>query len=385
MTTHTHDIDFKKTFTVEKIAGSQVKITGEIPYAELAEERPAALKALGKNIEVDGFRKGHVPESVIIARVGEMAILNEMAERVLGHFYPHIIDAHELEVIGHPKVEITKLAPENPLAFTATVAILPDITLPDYRAIAKEKNAQKASLEVTDEEVEKQIESIMRSRMAYERLQSKAAANTEKTVTVEDAPELPTPESESAKTEEAFDPETAPLPELTDEYVQGLGQPGQFTSVEDFKAKIKEHLTIEKEQEVHTKHRADITDAIITASTMELPELLVDSELGQMWAQMQEDISRANLKVEDYLAHIKKTEQQLREEWKPAAEKRAKLQLVLNEIAKKEDLKPDVEALEDQVKALMEQYKDADPMRVRVYVASILQNEAVMKMLEEMQ
>ena len=385
MSTHAHDVDFKKDFTVEPQEGSTVKISGEIPYTELEKERSAALKHLGKDVAIDGFRKGHVPEDVLIKHVGEGTLLGEMAERALSHIYPHIVEAHELEVVGHPQVSITKLAPDNPLGFTAVVAVLPEIALPDYKQLATTINQDKASAEVTEEDVEKQIQDIMRQKIAYERLQQKAAAQAaegEKNETM-DATELPTPEGEAAKQEEEeFDPEKVELPELTDEYVQSLGQPGQFTDVADFKAKIKEHLTIEKQQEATAAHRGKLTDAIIDATDMELPQVLIDSELQQMQAQMEEDLKRANLNLDDYLQHLKKTKEELMNEWKPAAEKRAKLQLVLNEIAKKEDVKPDEQQLEEQTKQLLEQYKDADPTRVRIYVASVMQNEAVMKFLE---
>ena len=386
MSTHAHDIDFKKDFTVEPQEGSTVKISGEIPYAELEHERAAAIKQLGKNVKLDGFRAGHVPEKVLVEQIGEMRILSEMAERALSHMYPHIVEAHELEVIGYPQVEITKLAPQNPLGFTATVAVLPEITLPNYKQLAKTANADQASKEVTDEEVATQIKEILRQKLAYERLQKAAAAKAGTETT--DATNLPTPESEAAKAdaEKSEDEVKAvtddELPELTDEYVQSLGQPGQFADVADFKAKIKEHLAIEKEQEVTAAHRAKITDAIIAGSEIDLPQVLIDSEIEQMFAQMNEDLSRANLQMDDYLQHIKKTKEDLVTEWKPAAEKRAKLQLILNEIAKKEDVHPDKAELDQQVDQLLEQYKDADENRVRIYVASVLQNEAVMKMLE---
>ncbi len=173
------------------------------------------------------------------------------------------------------------------------------------------------------------------------------------------------------------------LPELTDDYVKELGQPGQFETVDDFKSKIREHLGIEKEREVNAAHRAKITDGIIEETKMELPKVLVDSEIEQMFAQMNEDLTRAGLKMDDYLGHIKKTKEELVEEWTPAAEKRAKLQLVLNEIAKTEEIKPDQGLVDTQVDQLKEQYKDADEARVRIYVESILTNEAVMKVLEE--
>jgi FKBP-type peptidyl-prolyl cis-trans isomerase (trigger factor) len=88
--------------------------------------------------------------------------------------------------------------------------------------------------------------------------------------------------------------------------------------------------------------------------------------------------------MDDYLTHIKKTKADLETEWTPAAEKRAKLQLVLNEIAKQEDTKPDTEQLKSQVEQLVAQYKDADRHRVAIYVATVMTNEAVMKMLESL-
>lgn len=397
-------MDFKTDFTVTKEDGSQVKIEGEIPFEELKKEREKALAYLGKNIEVDGFRKGHVPENVVVERVGEMALLTEMSERALSKVYPEIVKAHELKVIGHPQIQITKIAADNPLGFTATIAVMPEITLPDYKKIATAANKDKATTEVTDEEVEKQVKDILRQKVAYERLQKKAAADAEKKE-AGDTTDLPTPETVDKKHEHDYEEETHThadgtvhegpaheepeavkddeLPELTDELVKELGQPGQFDTVDDFKAKLREHLGIEKEREVTAAHRAKITDMIIETAEMDLPQIMIDSEIGQMFAQMEEDLKRANLKMDDYLAHIKKSREDLVKEWTPAAEKRAKLQLVLNEIAQKEEVTADPELVKAQVEQLKEQYKDADEARVRIYVESILVNEAVMKMLEE--
>jgi FKBP-type peptidyl-prolyl cis-trans isomerase (trigger factor) len=296
-----------------------------------------------------------------------------MAERAIAHMYPHILEAHDIDAIGYPQISITKIAPENPLGFTATVAILPTITLPDYKALAKTVNSGKESTGVTDADVDKQITDILRQKAAYERLQKKATAKTESTDSTEIIDEPLETEADLAK---------LPIPELTDEVVATLGQPGQFTTAEDFKTKIREHLTIEKKQAVESAHRAKITDTIIEASSIDLPQVLIDSELNQMFAQMNEDLERSNLKMDDYLKHIKKTQDDLKSDWTPAADKRARLQLVLNEIAKKEAMEPDQTQLDAQVAQLLTQYKDADKHRVEIYVASVMQNEAVMKMLE---
>ena len=372
-------MDFIATFTVTKEPDSQVKIEGEIPFSELQKHRGKAIAELGKNLEMPGFRKGSVPEKMIIAQVGEMAILSDMAERALEEVYPIALKEHKIDAIGYPKISITKIAPENPLGFSALVAVLPKIALPDYKKVAKEMNAKRPSEEVTDDEVDAQIKDILRQKLAYERLQNKAGqTHTHADGTVHEGPDHDE-EGHELEEEEA----EQPLPELTDEYVQTLGQAGQFASVSDFKAKIREHVEIQKKQDVAASHRAQITDAIIEKTQMELPQVLVDTEIEQMFAQMNEDLSRANLKMEDYLQHIKKTQEELKKEWEPAAQKRAKLQLVLNEIAKMEKTEPDKAQLEAQVEQLLSQYKDADESRVRIYVASVMQNEAVMKMLEE--
>lgn len=360
------------TATITNEQNSTVKIEGEVQFAVLERYREAAVAKLGKDVKIDGFRPGHIPEKVLVEHVGEMAILNEMAERALSSVYPEIIKEHSLDVIGYPQISVTKLAAGNPLGFTAEVAVMPTFTLPDFKKLAS--NAAKESAEVTDEDLKKTIEDLLRQKMAYERLQKKAAAEN-KAKDADGVVDLPTPETVEEET-----PEDAPLPEITDEYVKTLGD---FSSVEDFNTKLREHLTREKEQEVVSKHRAAITDLIVEQTEIDLPQVMIDAEINQMFGQMENDLTRSNLSIEDYLTHIKKTKEDLVAEWKPAAEKRAKLQLVLNQIAKEEKIEADKSMVDHEVDHMLSHYKDADPERVRVYVESMLKNEAVMKMLEE--
>lgn len=365
MSSHPHSVNFKTAFTIETLPGSEVKISGELPYVELESERTAAIVELGRSVKIDGFREGHVPQNVLEKRLGEMTILAEMAERAIAHAYPHILDEHSIEAIGHPKIEITKIAPGNPLGFTATVAIIPTFTLPKYAALAKELNKKRTSDELEDVEVLEKINDILRQKAAYERMQSKAQVS----------------EEDAIQTEEDLEKKLI-IPELTDEVAMSLGQPGQFAGIDDLKTKLREHLEIEKKNENTAKHRGELTDTIVDATEITLPKILIESEINQMFAQMQEDLDRANLKMDDYLKHIEKTKEDMAKEWEPAAVKRAKLQLVLNEIAKAEKLEPSMEQLNEQVSVLMERFKDADIHRVRVYVASVLVNEEVMKKLE---
>jgi trigger factor len=370
---HEHTTSWKDAFTIEELPDCMVKISGELPYVELASERNAAIVALGKNVELDGFRKGHVPSAVLEKHVGEMNILTEMAERAIAHAYPHILAELEIDAIGHPSIEVTKIAPENPLGFTATVAVVPKFDLPDYESIAKEINLAKPADAVTEEELEEKTKEIQKSKRAYDRMQELSQQEPE------EGEEKQSMEEVQAKVEKDND---APLPELTDEYVKTLGQPDQFTDVAGFKAGLREHLEAEKKQQNVAKHRADLTDGIVAKTDITLPQVLIDSEISQMFGQMEDDLKRSELKMDDYLIHIKKTKEDLTAEWKPAAETRAKLQLLLNEIAKDKEITPDAAEVATQTAQLKEKFKDADEHRVKLYVASMLMNEAVMKHLE---
>ncbi len=373
---HSHP-EFLKTFTVEKGPKSTVKITGEIPFAELEKERSAALKALGQDLELKGFRKGHIPESVLVKHIGEMTILNEMAERTLAGLYPHILHEHKLDAISRPDVSITKLAPGNPFGFTLQLAVLPEVILPDYKKIAGGVNKGKEDSKLGEKDIADAIERIQRQKLSYDRLQEKAKKKEASALAMKDGLTLPTPETASDETEE--DISKLPVPELTDEYVKTLGA---FDSVDTFKKQITEHLEREKKEEAMSKHRALLTEALIDGSTIDLADILVQSEINQMFGQMEEELKRAGLTVEGYLEHVKKTREDMVKEWTPAAEKRAKTQLILNEISKREKIEPKAEDAQRDIDGLLAQYKDADPIRVRIYVESMLRNSEVMKFLE---
>ena len=113
-----------------------------------------------------------------------------------------------------------------------------------------------------------------------------------------------------------------------------------------------------------------------------MPKVLIESELDKMEGQFKADIAQMGLQPDEYLKHIKKSWEDLRKEWRPDAEKRAKTQLVLQKISLEEKIEPKKEDVEKEIKHLMEHYKEADPERVRAYVEMIFVNEAVIQFLE---
>jgi trigger factor len=362
-----------------KLPKSEIEIEGELE-AEIFETYFAkALKKIGETIKLDGFRKGKIPESVLIAKVGEMQILEEMAELALAEHYPKIIIDEKIDAISRPEISITKLARKNPLGFKIKTAILPEIKLPDYKEIAKEIISKvtevEKKVEVSEEDLENTIMDIRKSRApkihmaeAPSPLQEKAGDEVKEKTPHPD----PLLKGEGAMPEPEF-------PEFNDEFVQALGP---FKDVEDFKNKLKENIKLEKENQVREKTRLKIIEKIIDDSTMEMPEILVEVELDKILYRMESDITQMGLKFEDYLKHLNKTTEDLRKEFRMDAEKKAKLALILNEIAKTEKIVAEEADVAKEVAAILEHYKDADPERARMHAENVLTNEKIFQFLE---
>lgn len=347
---------------ITKLPKSEIEIEGELDADIFESYFDSALKKVSENVEIDGFRKGKVPENILLSKVPEIRILEEMAEMALGEHYPKIIEGEELDVISRPEIAITKLARKNPLGFKIKTTLMPEVKLPDYKKVAKEiiNNLKKEDkeIEVTEEEVENTILDIRKSRAQKKHMT-----------------ELTGEETEEEKNKE---PE---LPEFNDEFVQAMGP---FENIADFKEKLKENLKLEKQNLAKEKTRLKIVEDIIKEAEIETPDILIDLELDKILYRMESDITQMGLKFEDYLKHLNKTKDELRSEFRNDAEKKAKLSLVLNEISKVENIIADAEEVEKEVAHILEHYKEADPERARIHSQNILTNEKIFQFLESL-
>ncbi len=353
--------------TKKDLGNSQLEFTGTIPYEEFVVHEQAALERISKTLDIDGFRKGSVPPSIAKQHIQDMALLEAMAEEALMKAYGDILVAHAPDAIGRPDIHITKIARDNPLEFTVKVTVMPEVKLPDYKKIAKTENKEKKEVEITDEDVEKSVEELRKLRAGGKNLHT----HNDGTVHDEDHNQVtPDVEAEIAK---------MPLPELNDEFAQSFGE--QFKTMEDLRGKVRENMLMEKRIIEGDKIRAKIAEKLVEEVKIELPPMLIDGEVERMAYQMESDLANSGLNLEDYAKNIGKSLEEIKTEWRPSAEKRVKLQLSLDEIAKKEDLKPDPAKVELEVAQLKAYYKDIDDMRAKIYVESQLKNEAVFAFL----
>ena len=340
---------------IKKLPKSLVEIMGTIESEEFESFRAKAMKHLAEHAELPGFRKGHIPEATLVSALGEMTILEEMAEMAIDAKYPEIIMVNKIDAIGHPTVGILKLAKGNPFEFKITTAVVPEITLPDYKKIAGKITKEAIKVSVEDKEVDDVILNIRKQRSG-------------KTETI----------GEDGKPKETEIKEEN-LPPLDEEFLKSLGE---FKTVDDLKKLLKDNMTKEKEQQAKEKRRMEIIKEINDATIAELPDILVESELGRMTAQFKHDIAEMGLEWDAYLGMVKKKEEDLQKEWQKDAEMRAKTQLVINKIADTEKIAPEKEKMEKEIEHIKEHYPDADPERTRSYVDMVLTNEKVLEFLE---
>ncbi len=331
--------ELAKTFTKKELEGSEIELVGEVPAEAIIPYRDEALKHLAEHIEMPGFRPGKVPASIALQKVGEVGVLEEAVDHFVREFYPELVETLQLDVVGRPNIQITKLAPGNPVGLTIRTALYPEVTLPkNWKAIAEKVPAEPAS-PATEEEVNQTIEQLRASRKQGE-----------------------------------------VLPELNDEFAKSLGA---FETMDALKAQINKGIDEEKEKKAKDTRRGKIIDALLEKVTVTIPRIFVESELDKIMSQMKEDVVRFGVKYEDYLKQINKTEEDLRNEFRDQATKRAKLQLTLNKIAADEKVEADKDEVEKEMKHALEHFPDARPELVGIHIETVMRNEKVLQMLEK--
>ncbi len=360
--TSTNKESVKKSYgsaVVKKLDKSRIEISATILPDTWEKFRKEATRNINESITIDGFRKGMIPENILIAKVGESTIHEEMAEMAIGRAYVDILIDNKIDAIGKPQIQLTKLAKDNPIEFKATTDVVPEVKLGDYKKIAQAelKKSKNDKINVDDKDVDEAILKVRKSSVSHEGHDHGKLSAEEHEKMIMDS-----------------------LPEFNDEFVRGLGD---FKDIEDFKIKVREMIGQNKKDEAREKTRIRIADAISDATTIELPEVMIESELERTQSQFEHDIERMNVKLDDYLKHAKKTLEEIKKDWRPHAIKKAKLQLIINAIADAENIKPDQKEIETEVNHIVEHYKDANREHAQVYAETVLTNEKVFQSLEK--
>lgn len=423
---------------------SQIEIRVTIPFSEFEPHVKRAATAISEKIEIEGFRKGKAPYEQVRSKVGDAGIYEEAAELGVRVTYPEILkkimenEAKGKTPIGKPEITVTKLASGNEFTYTIRLALLPEVRLPEYRESARRARADKKTVSVTDEEVSNTLMWLRESRAPLITVDRSAEdgdtveidfeirhggvkieggdsrnhplvigrgkfmpgfeehligmkAGEQKSFTLI----VPQEWREKSFAGKALDitahmkvVQERKLAELTDAFAKTLGD---FTSLEALMTRIRENIEQEKKEKESQRIRGVMIEAIARDAKIDVPDVLIESELEKMMHEFEASIENMGMKWSEYLLHIKKTIEELKKEWRENAGKRVRVALCLREIAAREHIEPTEEEIKKATDDYLRQFAtkeqthtDLDPNDLKEYTRGILRNEKVFEFLENL-
>lgn len=420
-------------YTVSKPEKSEVTFTITMPPADYEKHLKRSAERLSLRAAIRGFRPGLVPFDIMRREVGDMAILQEALEPLIQESFVAAIKAEKLETIGMPKIRVEKLAPDNDIVYTATVALFPGIRLADMSAMNVERTVKPVEEYSLDEAVD-----ALRGMQATETEKDGPAEKNDKLVIDMDMTLLGVPvdggqardyhvhlsedhyipgfnaeliglkKNDEKKFHLAF-PEThyqkmlagktvdfsvrvksvfaRSLPIADDAFAKTLGQP----SLADLRLLIKKNMEAEMNEKADQRAEIEMLDALIEKSAFDpIPEILIDAERQKMFLELKRDLEKNSVTIEQYLSDIKKTEKELAEGFRAQAEKRAKAALVSRAVAREHGIIATPEEIDQELAHLKEHYREDAAAQenlgkpeVRDTIASMIQNRKVMAWLKE--
>ncbi len=384
---------------VRKEPQSRAVLEVELPSEDLARSVDQAVKRLNQRVNVPGFRRGKAPRGLLERVVGKEAIYEEAVRLLVPDAYEQALDQTGVRPIARPQIDVGEVEEGKPLRFTATVDLVPDVQLGEYAAL----RIPFQEPEVTDADIDRAVEDLRARHAHLVSAPGKTAGQgdyvlaraTEVTGTPERfaagkeyllelgggtfPPEVEsalvgaavgerraaTLGSDAAVTLEIADVKQRELPALTDEFARTAAN---VQTIDEMRAALRERATADVRTRAASEYEQKVVDALLSGAAIDLPESLVAHELEHMVSDLTDTLQRRGLTLQRYLDATDKTEEQLRTEFRPAAERRLRTQLALDEIARVEGLKPSQEEIDQEVENVARRLQQDVP-RVREWLA----------------
>lgn len=389
---------------VENLEKNMAKMTVTVEAAKLDKAIDAAYNKQKKSISVPGFRKGKVPRVMVEKMYGVEVFYEEAANILLQQEYPIAYDESGLDIVSQPEIDVEQIEKGKDFIFTAVVAVKPEVTLGKYKGVT----VTKVDVEVLDEEVDAEIALELDKngrKVTVDRavengdvckidfegfvdgeafeggkgedfdleigshsfidtfeeqlIGKKAGDDVEVNVTFPEeyqAKDLAgKPATFKVQIKEVT---TTEVPELDDEFVQDIDE--ECDTVADYKAKVKDTIAKRKEDEAARAKEDEAVAKIVDASKMDIPDAMVEAQTQQMLQEFGQSMAQQGLSLEQYMQFTGMTMDKFMEQIKPEAVKRIETSLVLEQIAKEEN----IEVSDKEVDAKMEEMANMYGMKV---------------------
>ena len=386
---------------VEKLEGNMAKLTIEAS----AEDFEAAIeKAYQKNkgkLSVPGFRKGKVPRNMVEKMYGKEIFFEDAANYVIPTAYAKAVEECTEEIVSQPTIDVVQMEAGKPFIFTAEVALKPEVELGKYKGVEVEKS----DVEVTEDEVNEAINKERENNARTVVVEDRAVKDGDMTVldfegfvdgvafeggkgenyplTIGSNAFIPGFEAQLVGAEIGKEVEvnvTFPedyqaedlagkaavfkctikeikekeLPELDDEFASEVSE---FDTLAEYKEDVKKNLTERKESAAKNAKEDKVIEAIIADAKMDIPAAMVATQQRQMADDFAQRIQMQGISLEQYFQFTGLTRETFLEQMKPQAEKRIKSRLVLEAVAKAENIQVSDDEYNDEIKKMAEAYQ----------------------------
>lgn len=391
---------------VKYTTDTKVELTITLGAKELEAAEQVALKKLSRDLKVPGFRKGHVPLAVAQKNIDPNALQEQILENALSKAVAESFLGEKLQALERPAVEVKKFVPAQELEFTAEAEVVPPVKLGDYKKLKSKREEAKVTAADVDEIIQRMQENFVERKavkreakrgdeviidftgkkddVAFEGGSAKDYAlqlgdgqfipGFEDGIVGHKAGEtfsldLTFPKDYHAKDmagqKVVFDVtlrtvNELTLPEVNDEFAAKCGP---FTDVKELKSDIKREIAAQKEREATEKLKDALVSELTEISKVALPELLIEDQMRSIEQDMMQNLTYRGVTLESYLETQKFSDKDdwLKQEVRPAAEKRVKAGLVLAELSKEFNVDVSHDELATQIAQMKQQYgaKDA--------------------------
>ena len=419
------------TFTSKKLGADSIQLTIELSKEDLSHHVTRAEDSLGRDLEIDGFRKGKAPREKVRKEVGEARIMEAALELAIQRSLGQVISDEDLNVIETSDLKILENTKDK-LVYSVVVQLFPEVKLPKLDTIS----ISRQEVKVEDKEISDTIESIRSSRAILSDKDAPAAQGDRVEVDFEVSEDGAVIEGGLSKNHPVvigaknfvpgFEDQligmkkddqkefslTAPndfanksvagkkldfkvtmhnvksvtLPEVNDDFAKTLGK---FQTVIDLKNSIEQGLLQEKKDKETDRVRTAALDKILSATSCTASPTMVDRQLDLMIQSFDQDLHQQDMELSMYLAKLEKTQDDLRREWRGQAERQVKQSLILHTIAKENNISVTPEETQEAVGAILQTaiakgQAGLDPERLRQNVESRLLNEKTFEFVEKM-
>lgn len=386
---------------VEKLEKNMAKLTVEVSAEEVEKAIQTAYQKAKKNINIPGFRKGKAPRQLIEKMYGKEVFYNDAIDAMLPAAYAKALDECEEEIVSRPEIDVVQMESGKPFIFTAAVAVKPEVTLGEYKGVQVEK----APIEVLDEEIEAEITKEREANARTITVDDRAVANGDIVsldfegfvdgeafeggkgenyeLTIGSGTFIPGFEDQLVGAEIGRELEvnvTFPeeygakelagkaavfkckvnaikvkeLPEVDDEFAQEVSE---FDTLDEYKADIKARLLKDKEEDAKKVKEDAVIEKIIEGAQMEIPDAMVDYQTEQMMEDFAQRMQSQGLSIQQYFQFTGMTAEQYKEQTRPRALKNIQSRLVLEAVAKAENIEVTEEDLDAEMSKMAEMYK----------------------------